>query len=130
MRFQNEKGISLVEVLISVLLLTIILAAGQNFYFNASAIMAQAMHKKIAMEMANQQMETNRVNGYASLPNPATGNWENPVAVSFADFTANARRRVTDLGTPPQKKVEIEVKWLESGKQDQRVINLATYVSP
>ena len=127
---KENEGFSIVESLISILLLAIVLAGGMSFYFNSSAIMAQVAHKKMAMEIANQAMEKKRIATFSSLT--ATG-WvddDTPI-VSFGDFSTQVRKKITNMvGTPPYKQVEIEVSWTEPGQQSQSTIALATYMAP
>ncbi len=133
MQLSRQNAFTLLEVLISILLLAIILTAGLSIYTNASAIMTKAMHKKIAMEMANEQMELIKNDGYLNLPNPAPGTWENPSSITFGDFTAAWRRRITDVeGTSPniKKQIELEVSWTEADAQNPTTIGLATYMVP
>ena len=126
----NKHGFTLIESLVSIILLSICLTGGIAFYFNASEIMALTIHKKIAMEMANQAVEKYKEMGYADLP-PNSANWVPEAAITFGDFTAQARRRIKDVvGDPPNtKKIEFEVRWTQSGKIQPRTINLITYIS-
>ena len=144
MKIISQKGMTLVEVLISILLLSIVLAGGISFYSNSTSVMTTAMNKKIAMEMATQAMEQMRDAGYSALPNCVTsptlcGAWlPNPAtAVTFNNgnfsFSAQQQRRVADIdGTSPNsnKKVEIQVCWPTCGSATSKAINLATYMAP
>ena len=133
MKIISHNGMTLAEVLISFLLLSIVLVGGMGFYFNSTDVMTMAMHKKIAMEMATQAMEQIKNGGYGSLPNPASGNWETASTVTFGNFSAQKQRRVTDVeGTSPNinKRVEIQFNWSEPGRQTSQLVSLATYIAP
>ena len=62
---RNDQGTTLIEVLISILLIAITAMGGIALYFNASEIQGIVLHKKIAIEMANSQMEECRRSGCA-----------------------------------------------------------------
>jgi len=126
----NNRGFTLIESLVSIILLSICLTGGIAFYFNASEIMALTIHKKIAMEMANQAAEKYKEMGYLNLP-PVSADWVPEAAVTFGDFTAKTRRWIKNvIGDPPNtKQVEFEVRWTEAGKTEARSINLITYIS-
>ena len=137
MKITSPKGMTLAEVLISILILSIALVGGMCFYFNSTNVMTMAMNKKIAMEMATQAMEQIKDAGYSNLPNPATGNWETATSVTFSNgsssFTTQKQRRVTDTeGASPNinKKVEIQVCWPTCGNATSKTINVATYMAP
>jgi len=126
----NTRGFTLIESLISIILLSICLAGGIAFYFNASEIMTLAIHKKIAVEIANQAVEKYKEMGYSDLP-PANGVWTADSAVTFGDFSVQTRRKIADVvnGPPATKQVEFEVTWTEAGKTQARTINLFTYIA-
>ncbi len=129
---KNFKGYTLVEVLVSIVLLTMVLAGSIGFYCHPQEVMALNMHKKIAMELGTQQIEQMRVDGYASLPNPASGSWETAQNIYFgsSDFIVQKQRRVTDQsGAGSLKLVEMKFTWAEPGKQNQE-IDLATFIAP
>jgi len=126
----NRRGFTLIETLISIILLSICLTGGMAFYFNSSAIMALTVHKKMAMEIGNQALEKYKEMGYNDLP-AATGNWVADTAVTFGEFTVQTRRKITQVvnGPPETKQVEFEVKWNEAGQQEARTVNLLTYIA-
>ena len=53
----KNKAFSLVENLVSLLLITIIMVAGITLYLNASEVLAKALHKKMAVELLNSKIE-------------------------------------------------------------------------
>src|SRR6185503_3413373 len=68
-----QSGFTIIESLISLILLAIVITGGMQFYFNAQKIVSLASHKKIAIQIANTRLEEIRRNGYGSLEEPATG---------------------------------------------------------
>ena len=126
-KLKNNQGFGLIETLISILLLSIIMIGGMSFYFNSSSAMTMAMHKKIAMEMANQALEKIKADGYAAIPPPGTS------TVTFGDFSVQKQLSVTNIeGTLPNinKRVEIQMSWTESIRTTASTLTLATYMSP
>ncbi len=124
----NTRGLTLIECVISILILSVTITGGLMLYSNANVIMSKAMHKKIALEMAVQEMEEIKNAGYAGLPGPSTGPWVNK---TFGLFTAQMRKTITDASAPPNamKKVQLEVSWTED-KSDPKIIKLETLMSP
>lgn len=138
MRFA-KSGFTIIECIISLLLLAIIMVGGMAFYTYASQYTRGAVHKKAALEIANTKMEEIRSNGYASLPDPATlplsGLWQGPLNISIASLTGEEDIYVYGIdddsnGTTDYKKVTIEVKWQQAGKTNQQAIKLDTYITP
>jgi prepilin-type N-terminal cleavage/methylation domain-containing protein len=62
----NKKGLTIIECLLSIIILAIMLTAGMAFYFNAQASMRWSIHKRIAIEMASAEMESIKNSSYAS----------------------------------------------------------------
>lgn len=138
MKFKkNISGFTLVETLISILILAIVLAGGLSLYFNSSAISALMTHKKFATELTSKIMEELKKNGYASLPLPGPGI---PTALTTADdpshiildlTPATKTVTVTDIGSPVEyKQVDVIVNWTEAGKSTPRSAQATTYIAP
>jgi prepilin-type N-terminal cleavage/methylation domain-containing protein len=126
----GTKGLTLIECVISILILSVMLIGGLMLYNNANAIMSLAMQKKMALEMGIQEMEAIKSAGYVSLPSPTTGNWVNLPDKTFNQFTAQIRKRITDVSIAPvMKKVELEVSWTRTNS-DPKTITLETLMSP
>ncbi|HEY7710610.1 MAG TPA: hypothetical protein VIG57_11320, partial [Candidatus Entotheonella sp.] len=97
-------------------------------YFGSREVMTLATHKKLAMEIANNEMEAVKEGGYAALPVPAN-NWVATGAVTLGDFTVQTRRRISNVnvGTFINRQVEVEVRWREGGKNEDRTITLVNH---
>jgi type II secretory pathway pseudopilin PulG len=131
-RKHSYQGFTILETLVSIIILTVFLSGGIAIYTNATAIMTVATHKKIAMEMANQFLEQLKKAGYSNaLLTDTAGGWT-PASpgtiITFGDFSANLQRRITNTGSPSNKTVEVRVTWTEAGKQTSE-LTLATYIA-
>lgn len=122
---KNNSGFTLLEIIISILLLAITLAGGMALYFNANKIMALMVHKKAAMELADKKMEDLRDASYSSLVEGET----NESGLKVAGL--NASRSVT-VAKPNSnyKQVTIEVNWKEANETADKSVKLVSYVSP
>lgn len=122
---KNKSGFTLLEIIISILLLAITLAGGMALYFNANKIMALTVHKKAAMELADKKMEDLRDASYVSLVEGESQ--ESGLKVSGLD----ASRTVTvAIPNSTYKQVTIEVNWKEANEPNDKIVKLVSYVSP
>jgi len=124
---KNKSGFTLIEIIISILLLAITLAGGMALYFNANKIMALMVHKKAAMELADKKMEDLRDASYVLLVVGETSESDLKVA------GLNATRTVTVAVPNPNstyKQVTIEVNWKEADELNDKIVKLVSYVSP
>ncbi len=132
----SKTGFTIIESLISLILLGIVLTGGMKFYYHSQELISRTSHKKIALHTANGLMETFRKNGYGALP--AAG-----VAVTSAITTGNLQYLsasstvlVTDVddptvaGSPDYKSVRVTVNWTETGEPSARTVDLLTYMAP
>lgn len=134
----NKKtGFTIIELLISLLLLTIVFIAGMAFYFYSNQFMLTSFHRRVATELANSIMEQIKQDGYDSLPNPAptSGLWQGPIPINIEDLTGNQNIYVTDIdddgdNATDYKQVNVEIDWQEPGKKNQQTIKLETYIAP
>ena len=127
----NKSGLTLVEVLISILILSILLAGGLSFYFNSSEFMGLAMHKKMALELANEKMEEcKRVITLTALdamdnnPNPG------PETINVGGLSATRTVDVSDPGNGEvgYRLVNVNVIWTEAGKSSSKNVQMVTYI--
>lgn len=131
-----SKGFTIIECLISILLLAIVMAGGMAFYFYSNEYFQGSIHKKIAVEIINSDIEKIRKDGFAELPD-ADGLWksEDQNIRGLTGFTNNKRIYVYQVdkngdGNIDYKHVRIELNWQEAGKQTQQAVRLDTYISP
>lgn len=122
---KNNSGFTLLEIIISILLLAITLAGGMTLYFNANKIMALMVHKKAAMELADKKMEDLRDASYVSLEVGETSESD----LKIAGLNASRAVTVTEPHTS-YKQVTIEVNWKEANETTDKSVKLVSYVSP
>lgn len=60
---KNDRGTTLIEVLVSLILIAITALGGIALCFHATEMQAIVLHKKMAIELANNQMEKCRRSG-------------------------------------------------------------------
>jgi prepilin-type N-terminal cleavage/methylation domain-containing protein len=132
----NKKGLTLVECLLSIIVLAIMLSAGMAFYFNAQADMRWSINKRIALEMAGSELENIKNNGYAVLPHPAPlGNlWQGPLVVAVGNLSGQKYIYVYDIDANADniidyKQVRIVVSWQDAGKSAPQSVILNTYIA-
>jgi len=136
-KMRAKKGLTIVECLLSIIILAIMLTAGLAFYFNAQASMRWAISKRIAVEMASAQLESIRNDGYANLPNPApSGNlWQGPLAIALGRLTGQKEIYVFDIDENADhltdyKQVRVIVSWQDPGRTGLSTVSLDTYIAP
>ena len=122
----SPSGFTLTETLISIVLLSIVLAGGMGFYFNSTDAMTRAMRKKIAIEIANENMEKLRNLAYASMTSPQTCI---PGATpNVGGLVGTCSITITAVST--YKQMVVNVTWTEPGKSAQGQVSLASYRAP
>ena len=127
---KNKTGLSLVEALISVLLLSIIMLGGLRLYFTSDEILAASLHKKIATEMAHTTLETLKNSDYDTL-----ADYVSTITIKGRDDMEglSAQETVTvttvDESGTTYKKVDVTVSWLEVDNNTQDQISLSTYMA-
>jgi prepilin-type N-terminal cleavage/methylation domain-containing protein len=128
----KKLGFTLIENMISMMLLTIVLTAGLSLYHNANQFTKLAVHKKIATELVNSRIETFKKDGYGSLPLPST---PEILTLTIGGLSAQQTATITDIdepvnGTTDYKKIQVEVVWTEAGRNTARKIESTTYIAP
>jgi prepilin-type N-terminal cleavage/methylation domain-containing protein len=119
----KHRALTLIEVLVSVIILAVTLAGGASIYFHVMGITEQGTHRNIAVQMANSKMEVLKSMDYTTLSS------ESPVDVSAGGLLMRRVVTITDIGSPVEyKQVQVDMTWYESNKL--QTINLTTYISP
>jgi len=131
MKLKPNNGFTLIETLISVILLAITLAGGMALYFNADELLSLVVHKKMATQMAITKMESLRSDGFDNLP-PQGSVVDSSISVGGLK---NAQQTVTitdivDSGNILYKKVKVEVSWNEAGGNFPKTVELTTHIAP
>ena len=139
-----RKGFTIIECLISILLLAITLAGGMAFYFYSTGYLAAATHRRIAAELANARLEEIKNAGYANLPEPAPaapGLWDDPDVpgvppepVTISGLTGQQEVYVRDIdingGGTDYKQVEVKIIWNEPSRAGSQEVTLDTFIAP
>ena len=126
-----RKGFTIIECLISVILLAITMVGSMAFYFYSTGHLAGATHKRIAEELANAKMEEIKNSDY-SLINSWAGAGEN---VTIGGLSWQQEIYVVDVFGPPNvgiayKKVQIRTYRNETSKfGTQQDVTIATYIA-
>jgi len=131
-RICKSDGSTLIEILVSMIIMTITVLGGMALYFNASELQKMAMHKKMATELANSQMEKLRTMSCAAI-SALDHNWTDlqigGLLLAGADGKGIKVEPPVDQGNYCE--VEIKIKWNEVGQINRDFdINLATFVAP
>jgi len=111
----TKRGFTLIESLISLILLSIVLTGGMQFYFNSQKLVSLASHKRLALHIANARLEEMRKNGYGALPNPAPGpGVVTTTTITVGGLTASRVETVVDVdangdSVTDYKSVDVEV---------------------
>jgi len=135
----NEEGWTLIEALVSMVIIVIIALSGIALYFNSSELERMALNKKIATELANSKMEGYRSADYSTLTAGVTtadvviGGLDAKVSdglgetVTIADIDGDS----PPDGTIDYKRVQVDINWEEAGKIERTFnISLITHIKP
>jgi len=129
-KFRSDiRGFTMIENLISVLLLGVTLCAGMMLYYNGDEIVALATHKKFVTETINSKMEDIRASGYDSIEDPGY------VDVDYFTIGGLQVQQIMTVSNPPDgatdyKQIDIQASWTEAGSSSTRTITLTSLVAP
>jgi len=136
-RICKQNGSTLIEILVSMIIMAITLLGGIALYFNASEIQKMAVHKKMATELANSRMEELRSMSCAAIT-ALNHNWADLQVggLLLAGADSKGIKVLLPINRSPAGKsnyceVEVQIKWNEAGQIKRDFdINLASYVAP
>jgi len=129
-----EKGFTLVEVLVAIVMLTIIILGGMQFFVAGSARVDRGVHQRAAFEMAYARLEALSSAPYDSIASLT----EN--SVSLDDIVCTRVTKVTYVDDPldgtgagdsdaqDYKQITVSVYWTEAGRTQS--VDMATLVTP
>lgn len=139
----NNQGSTLIEVLVSMIIIAVTALGSIALYFNSSEIKGMAMHKKMAVELVNSQMEEFRSDSWTCASIIA---WLGADDDQWLDYSvggldllgSNGKGIKTHVDPDPDSdpstdycEVEISIKWNEVGQANRDFdVNLATYRTP
>ena len=148
----SADGFTVIETLISILLLAITLVGSLSIYFNADRVTTFVGHKKMAAEIVNSRMEELRRLDYdlyfgnmsatyaldASNESDSAGQNFNDTPTSppltIGDLEVTARTiNVTNVplgSSPTHKKVTGNVSWTEANQAQPREFEITSFITP
>ena len=149
-RYDKRKlslgGFTIIETLISILLLAITLAGGLSIYFNADRIVTLVAHKKIAVEIANSRMEELRRLDYGvfkstygpTTPPPFVRVIPDPNVLPDPPLTVGdiaATRTITveyvpHVPSPDYMEVRVKVSWMEANQTQLKEFEITSFITP
>lgn len=120
-RFLTPSGFTLIEVLVSILLLGAMLLTFQAVLLGTPLTRTVA-HRELALSIATHQMETLRDGGYAVLP--ASGSFADPL---LSELPSGSGTLAVTAYNAKTKRVVVTVAWTEpSGAQSVALTTLIT----
>ena len=124
----KNSGFTLVELLVSLLLLTIVFIGAMAFYFFSNENIQASFHRRLAAEIASSQME--RIEStLASVPETE----EEELSIETINIRHLSGRQETYIedisGTGTLAQVTVEVIWDEPGKSQEQSLTLVTYIA-
>jgi prepilin-type N-terminal cleavage/methylation domain-containing protein len=126
-----KKGLTIIECLLSIIILAIMLTAGMAFYFYAQAGSRWSVNKRIAIEMASAELESIKNMAYTDLPTlPVLTLWsQKSGSIAIGNYNGQKNVYVLDAGVG-YKQVRVVVTWQDAVKSGQSSVSLDTYIAP
>jgi len=119
MRFR--KGFTLIEVMLSILILAIVMIGGAAFFLYGSSQIRMSKHSRLALELAGEKIEELRAVGFSGLAD------ETENGLPLGNFTAVRQTKVVGIdedkdGIVDYKKVTVTVSWNEGSTPEAVVL--------
>ena len=123
----NKKSFTIIEYLVSILLLGIIVFGGMAFYFYSNQHYQTALHRRVAVELATSTLEAIRKNGLPCTTPPCQTQVD--IMALKGTSTVSVYNDIPD-STNDYKRVKVEVTWttLARGMLWTENIQLDTYI--
>jgi len=115
---KNNRGFTLIEIVISIAIISIVGIAILGFYANSSQIIKEADIRERALMIAQQELEKTKALSYDNIDTTGYNNISG--GDGFSDF--EVKRTVNNINST-LKKITIEVRW------DSKSIDLRSYIS-
>ncbi|MEA3499637.1 MAG: hypothetical protein U9R41_01255 [Candidatus Marinimicrobia bacterium] len=133
----NETGTTLIEVMITILIATIVMLGGLNFFYGGEYFINRVKNKRIALTIVENRIELANKFSYSVLADSLN---ENNTQVSIGDISGLRTTTVngiddetdglgendSDSNTNDYKKITVSLQW--TGKSTQ-AITLSSYIS-
>jgi prepilin-type N-terminal cleavage/methylation domain-containing protein len=125
----GDRGFTLVESLIAILLLGIIFSGGMAFYYLSNALYYSGLHSRIATSLASSQMEVCKNEGFARISdNSETICRQSGASVQVGELSGSTRTVTVSNGPSSDLlQVNVTVNWTDPSRGAQSV-TLQTYV--
>jgi len=131
----NKRSFTIIECVISLLILTILLTGGIAFYFYSHEGLRWSTNKRIALEIANSKLEEikNDASYLVNHPPGADNLCEKITNIPVGNFTSVSNTLEVyayNIPAVSYKQLEVRVTWPQPGKTGQDTISLTTYITP
>ncbi|MCG2715877.1 MAG: hypothetical protein L6422_06285, partial [Candidatus Marinimicrobia bacterium] len=121
----NESGTTLVEVMVAIIITTIIMIGGLQFFYGGKLFLNHGKSRRIALAIAEQRMETVLRYPYNQMADSLSeagtvidGNWTRSTTVSgIDDDTDGLGADDSDVNTDDYRKIVVTVDWGESSNK-------------
>jgi prepilin-type N-terminal cleavage/methylation domain-containing protein len=120
------KGFTIIECLISILLLTIIMVGGMALFFYPQGYYTASAHRKVATDIASAQLE--------GLKKQLITNWDSafpaslPITIGGLSGTVRIPQPFSSCGTDC-KAVQVKISWNEPEKAALQEVILDTCIA-
>ena len=120
----KSKGLTLIEVLVSIVIFAVALAGGMAMFFYLNSIASRGINERKAVQLADSKMEELQNTSYANLVNST-------VSVSGGTFTAQQSVTVTNMTDAlGGKQIRVLMSWHEPGRVGDEAVDLVTVRQP
>ncbi len=132
---KSEQGITLVEILITAVILLIVTLGSVGVYTFGTGRISREFHRRVALELAQQGMEelfgSSFDDVHTRVDTLAVDNFDYIrliTATAVDDSADGLGASDIDADTTDYKRVEVAVKWFETG--DTNSVQLMSFVVP
>jgi len=130
----GESGTTLVELMVAIVITTIIMIGGLQFFYGGKLFFNHGKDRRIALAIAEQRMETvlrypynQMADSLAETGTVIDGKWTRSTTVSGVDDGADGLGAGDSDGvTDDYREIEITVDW---GESSNKSISLINYIS-
>ena len=117
----KRKGFTLVEIIVSVLLFTILVAGAFGAFVNIQHYVRISRHRIQALNYARQSMEKFRLFSYSSAQLGVTG-WTAIPITGATEVTMTREYRIFDFTAGATKEIQVRVRWTEWESQHEEIL--------
>ena len=136
----NNSGFTIIETLISIILLVIIMTGGTAMTFNTDRLLGWVKHKRLATELVNSKLEEIKALGFSGTQAAygactVLAPCKIPVTLGGLENDPLAPSRVYNIvvediaGETDILRVNVGVKWLEPEHQTTQLVQAATFLA-